>query len=278
MTMTYEQNAVINLAHVTEKAGFNVRQDAGNIDDLVDSMRVNGILQPVVLRIENDCYTVVAGHRRVRAARRLNWKTIPAVVLPSTITDNEAALLNIAENAHRRDVPLHDRCKRLYELLQSGIPMETLVMRLEGKLSRGMVQTYVRYYQRLCPELKKVWADPSNPANPLLSASTVSRLCAMPADAQVAEFESLCGLKDEGAVKVHAETRGPRVRPGRNLCRRPLVEALVTALHADGEVSADFRRGALAVANFVLRESKRVTSGQHVVYAAPPRGGNRRKP
>ena len=56
------------------------------LDDLVGSIRENGLLQPimVVKKPGGDTYDLLAGHLRLAACKKLGWKTIPAVVMDST--------------------------------------------------------------------------------------------------------------------------------------------------------------------------------------------------
>ena len=54
--------------------------DEGPLDELVASMQASGLLQPVVVRPRNGGYELIAGERRWRAAGRLGWAKIPAVV------------------------------------------------------------------------------------------------------------------------------------------------------------------------------------------------------
>src|SRR5688500_9662156 len=58
----------------------NPRRDSADVAELADSMRAHGLLQPIVVRPLNDRFEIVAGHRRVEAARQLGWTDIQAVV------------------------------------------------------------------------------------------------------------------------------------------------------------------------------------------------------
>lgn len=58
--------------------GERVRKDLGDIDGLAESMKRHGLLHPVVL---NKDKTLVAGHRRIEAAKLLGWQEIPVTVL-----------------------------------------------------------------------------------------------------------------------------------------------------------------------------------------------------
>jgi ParB family chromosome partitioning protein len=72
--------------------------------DLEASLRVNGLIQPVTVRPDpsGTGYELVTGERRFRAAQRLNWTEIPAIV--REIGDKELLTLALVENLQRSDL------------------------------------------------------------------------------------------------------------------------------------------------------------------------------
>ena len=80
----------------------NPRHRADGIDELADSLRAHGLLQPVVVRRRGDGYELIAGHRRLEAAKQLGWTSIAAVVRDET--DDQAYILTLVENLQREDL------------------------------------------------------------------------------------------------------------------------------------------------------------------------------
>lgn len=79
------------------KVKRRVRKDAGDIDALAASMSAHGLLHPIVLGRRNE---LIAGGRRLAAAKKLGWKTINAVVVD--IPDKAGKLeLELEENVQR---------------------------------------------------------------------------------------------------------------------------------------------------------------------------------
>ena len=76
--------------------------DEEKLSELTDSIRTNGILQPLVLRPKGERFEVIAGHRRLKAAWRAQVSKIPCVVRPAT--DSEAIIIRMHENLVREDV------------------------------------------------------------------------------------------------------------------------------------------------------------------------------
>jgi len=70
--------------------------------DLVESIREKGILQPVIVRPTTDGYELVAGERRLRAARTAGVTTIPAIV--KKLSDRESLEAALVENVQRADL------------------------------------------------------------------------------------------------------------------------------------------------------------------------------
>ena len=81
---------------------FNVIDDE-KMEDLVESIRTNGILSPVLIRpIGNDIYEMVSGHRRMHAAILLGMDRIPAII--REMTDDEAIVKMVDANIQREEL------------------------------------------------------------------------------------------------------------------------------------------------------------------------------
>jgi ParB/RepB/Spo0J family partition protein len=93
----------------------NVRQDSGDLSELIASIRDMGILEPILVRQMGEMYEVIAGRRRLEAARIIGLKTIPASVLD--VTDLQAIIVSLIENVQRKDLTLAERVET-YQLLR----------------------------------------------------------------------------------------------------------------------------------------------------------------
>ena len=77
--------------------------DDEKMEDLVESIRTNGILSPVLIRpIGNDIYEMVSGHRRMHAAILLGMDRIPAII--REMTDDEAIVKMVDANIQREEL------------------------------------------------------------------------------------------------------------------------------------------------------------------------------
>jgi ParB family chromosome partitioning protein len=102
---------------------FNVRVTDVNkeVEILAQDLRRHGLRQPIeVRRVEGkELFDVVAGQRRLAAARMLGWKTIQAFVLSDSLRENDR-LLSLSENINRVDIDPKDRAMAVLELLEEN--------------------------------------------------------------------------------------------------------------------------------------------------------------
>ena len=72
------------------------------LDELAESVREKGILQPILVRKTGDVYTIVAGERRFRAAKQEKLKKVPVIV--KELTEKEVLEISLIENIQRKDL------------------------------------------------------------------------------------------------------------------------------------------------------------------------------
>jgi ParB family chromosome partitioning protein len=114
------------------------------LDALAVSIREVGVLQPIVVRRTGDGYEVIAGERRLRAAKRAGLATIPVILRDSD--DAESLREALIENIHREDLGPIDLAEAFRELLEElGVKQETLADRLG--VSRSHIANTIRLLQ-----------------------------------------------------------------------------------------------------------------------------------
>ena len=88
------------------------RFDYDELEGLSQSIRANGILQPLIVRaLENGKYELVAGERRLRAARLTGLTKVPCVV--SDISETDSAIFAVLENLQRQDLDYFEEAEAL---------------------------------------------------------------------------------------------------------------------------------------------------------------------
>ncbi len=92
------------------------RFDYDELEGLAQSIRANGILQPLIVRaLENGQYELVAGERRLRAARLIGMAKIPCIV--SEISESDSAVFAVLENLQRQDLDYFEEAEALATLI-----------------------------------------------------------------------------------------------------------------------------------------------------------------
>ena len=74
----------------------------GALEELSKSIKEYGVLQPITVRQKDNIYELVAGERRLRAAKMAQLETIPAII--NNISDEQSAILALLENLQREDL------------------------------------------------------------------------------------------------------------------------------------------------------------------------------
>lgn len=92
----------VDMIHVFKNHPFKVLNDE-KMSDLVESIRVNGILSPVLVRPDGeDSYEMISGHRRMHAAKIVGLTMIPAIV--REMSDDEAVIYMVDSNIQREEL------------------------------------------------------------------------------------------------------------------------------------------------------------------------------
>lgn len=115
--------------------------DDEKIKELADSIKVHGVLQPIIVRAKNNTYEIVAGERRFRACQSLGLETIPAIV--KNLDEEEAASVSLIENLHREDLTAIEEAKAYKAIMEiNNLKQEELAQKI-GK-SQSTIANKIR--------------------------------------------------------------------------------------------------------------------------------------
>lgn len=229
---------------------FQPRRDflPGELTDLENSIRASGLLQPVSVRLRPDGdYELVAGERRLRAATRIGWTEIPAIV--KTLDDREMLTLALIENLQRADLNVLDEALGYQRLIDDFSFTQQQVAEAVGKV-RSTVANLLRVLQ--LPEgVKKLVRDGQ------ITAGHARALLAMPNERAMLETARLIverGLSVRDVERAAQDARRPESqRPAAAAAASPappargpqgaetrrLTEALRRHLQTDVRITAD---------------------------------------
>jgi ParB family chromosome partitioning protein len=112
-----------------------------DLAELADSLRSHGLVQPIVVRATGDRYQLIAGQRRLAAARRLGWGRVPVRVLD--VDDRQMSEIAIVENLQRKDLDALEKAASFRQYLATWkCTQEDLAKRLS--IDRSTVANLIR--------------------------------------------------------------------------------------------------------------------------------------
>lgn len=113
-----EPEAVLSISEIVRNPNQPRKTfDEDKLAELADSIRQNGVLQPILVRRKGQKYEIVAGERRYQASKLAGLKEIPAVV--REIDDDKVFQLALIENLQRSDLSPIEEAKGYKQLLMS---------------------------------------------------------------------------------------------------------------------------------------------------------------
>lgn len=230
--------------------------DDAKLDELAQSIRELGILEPILVRKgEGSGYEIVAGERRWRAAQRAGLKEVPVFV--RELGEQEALEAALVENLQREDLNPIETARAVQRLLdEHGHTQETVATRL-GK-DRSTIANGLRLL-KLSSDVLAMIEDgrlSEGHGRALLTASSVSvqqKLARAAVSKGWSVRETERRARDEG--KAGDATRAPR---GKNANIRDLEQRLSRALGSTVAVEDKNGRGQIVIAYASLDELDRL--------------------
>jgi len=181
-----------------------------DLRELADSIKANGVVQPIIVRPFEGGYQLIAGERRFRAAEMVGLATIPAVV--RKVTDEQLFEWSLVENIHRRDLNPIERAKAYQRYLGAFSLTQSEAAERLGE-DRSVIANYLRLLD-LPDELRQMLTDGR------LSMGHARAILALPTDelrrklANRALAGRLSVREVERLVRMHlAEQPGPKAAP-----------------------------------------------------------------
>lgn len=221
--------------------------DGDALDELVDSIREVGLLQPVVVRpLGDETYELVMGERRWRASQLAGTGTIPAIVRPTE--DHDLLRDALLENLHRAQLNPLEEAAAYQQLLEDfGCTQDELATRI--KRSRPQISNTIRLL-KLPPTVQR------RVAAGVLSAGHARALLALPdplGQERLAQRVVAEGLSVRATEELVTLGERDRPAPTRRGPREPserarvLAESLTDRLDTRVRVDAGRRRGRIVI-------------------------------
>jgi ParB family transcriptional regulator, chromosome partitioning protein len=187
------------------------------INELADSIREKGILQPLLVKKVDGKFELIAGERRLRAAQIAGLNDVPAIVMDQ-MTDTESFQLVLVENIQREDLTPIEEAEAYRRLMQSGsMTQEELSSRI-GK-DRSTISNSLRLLT-LPDEVREMINEGS------ISASHARTILAIPEEQKQVEIAKQIAESNLSVREIEGMIYGkPRKKRGRSLkLKRPPSE------------------------------------------------------
>jgi len=126
-----------------------------DLADLAESIKANGVIQPIIVRPDIDGYQIIAGERRYRASKMASFQTIPAIVRQAS--DEQLHEWALVENIHRVDLNPIERAKAYRDYLNTFSLTQTEASERLGE-DRSVIANYLRLLD-LPQEIKQMLID-----------------------------------------------------------------------------------------------------------------------
>ncbi len=133
------------------------RKDLGDLEELVNSIKEKGIIEPIIVKPKDGKFEIIAGERRYTAAKKAGLKEIPCIEYD--VAENEALELSLIENMQRKDLTVLEQANTIRDFEEIyGYTHEEIAKKI-GK-SRVTVTELIRIgnipeeIQKICNELK----------------------------------------------------------------------------------------------------------------------------
>jgi ParB family transcriptional regulator, chromosome partitioning protein len=105
---------MIGLDHIDPNP-HQARSELGNIQELMESIKSKGILEPILVRSKGSRFEIIAGERRFLASKNLGLREIPCIEMD--VEENEAMEIALIENLQRKDLDLFEEADGLQALI-----------------------------------------------------------------------------------------------------------------------------------------------------------------
>ena len=230
------------------------RFEDAKLQEMAESIREHGIVEPLVVRPRGDGFELVAGERRLRAARLAGLENVPVVV--REMDDREAVEITLIENLQREDLTALEEAAAFVRLMEEfGATQEDVAKRV-GR-SRPAVANTIRLLSLPQAVLDEVRAE-------RLSAGHARALLALDTPEEQTAFAretirlSLSVRQLEARIRDRGRVATQRAMPSRDLHVADVEKQLMRSLGTRVRLVGSAKRGRIAIEYFSAAERERL--------------------
>lgn len=221
--------------------------DEEKMQDLADSIRQHGVIQPLVVKPEaNGRYTIIAGERRYRAARMVGLKQVPVVT--KEVTDRELLQISMIENIQREDLNPLEEAQGIAALMEQFSLTQEEAAEILGR-SRSAVANSLRLLNLPESVKKRIIAAELSAGHARALLAIKDRTLLEKAAAYVVEKQFSVRETESYVKRLLTERPRPQKKPQTpefEAAEREIGEILETKVHFNGSD----RRGRIVIEYF----------------------------
>ena len=250
--VTYLKTETIKNNRLQPRTNYNSEK----LSELIASIKEKGVLQPILVREKEGQYEVIAGERRLRAARALNMEEVPVII--KSVTDQEALVLALVENLQREELNAIEEAEAFKKLTEDFKYSHDEVAQSIGK-DRSTISNTLRLL-KLPTEIQKSIASGDlsvGHARALLSIENISEQKRL---FSLATKKGLSVRELENFVKAEtkAGARREKVKTSKPYEILALEEVLQKFLGTKVRIAAQKKRGRIEIEYYSLDDLKRI--------------------
>ncbi len=212
----------------TNNARTKFEDKEQNIPGLAADIKVNGLLQPLVVFPRADGhYEIKAGSRRFRAVKLLAWRDVPCMIRRDVISEVDADLLSLAENEDRMNLSPFERAEAIRSFVEEHDMASKDIAKRIGK-SQNYVNSLLKMSMNLAPSIKTEWSK----GNPMATFDTLQKLARIEEpEKQVEAWKAVCGVTDNKAGEGDGSGEGGETTaPEKTRSAKRAAELLLVAI------------------------------------------------
>ena len=153
----------VNIKSCNQSKNSRLVWTESKLDDLMRSIKENGLLQPIGVYKKGTKYEVCYGNRRLVACKKLGWKTVPAVIVDKPDNNDDIDIMNLSENLQRENLTLQEVGRYIEKLHRKGEGLTFKEIAARLGVTHGYIASAASEFSRVPREFRsKIVANPGS--------------------------------------------------------------------------------------------------------------------
>ena len=192
----------ITVSDLNVRKNLEAGHEDSTLDDLAESIKENGLLNPIIVIQKEDSYELVVGQRRFLACKKIGLDMIPAIIRDD-ISDIEGVTLSLIENVHRADMHPIDKARALINLYETYGTYRRVSK--ESGLSTPTIKRYLALLD-LSPSIQEKLSTSEGPAG-VGTLSKLAELFSSEKD-QLIALDQIAGFNQKVQLEILKRSKG----------------------------------------------------------------------